>query len=117
MFASFAKAPVASASLAQVHEARLLDGRRVAVKVQYPEVATLVRADLAVCASCSAPLARVERDFDWAPLLDELADAVPRELDFEQEGRAAERVRATSRRAATCASPRCTGSGAPGACS
>ena len=42
VFASFAKAPVASASLAQVHEARLHDGRRVAVKVQYPEIATLV---------------------------------------------------------------------------
>ena len=92
VFASFAKAPVASASLAQVHEARLLDGRRVAVKVQYPEVATLVRADLRSLRFVLGAVARVEREFDWAPLLDELGDAVPRELDFEQEGRAAERI-------------------------
>jgi predicted unusual protein kinase regulating ubiquinone biosynthesis (AarF/ABC1/UbiB family) len=92
VFASFAKAPVASASLAQVHEARLLDGRRVAVKVQYPEVARLVRADLASLRFVLGALARVERDFEWQPLLDELGEAVPRELDFEQEGRAAERL-------------------------
>ena len=92
VFASFAKAPVASASLAQVHEARLLDGRRVAVKVQYPEIATLVHADLGSLRLVLGALARVERDFEWEPLLDELAEAVPRELDFEQEGRAAERM-------------------------
>ena len=92
VFASFAKAPVASASLAQVHEARLVDGRRVAVKVQYPEIATLVRSDLGSLRFVLGALARVERDFDWGPLLDELADAVPRELDFVQEGRSAERI-------------------------
>jgi len=92
VFASFAKAPVASASLAQVHEARLIDGRRVAVKVQYPEIATLVRSDLGSLRFVLGALARVERDFDWQPLVDELADAVPRELDFVQEGESAERV-------------------------
>jgi len=92
VFQSFAKAPVASASLAQVHEARLCDGRRVAVKVQYPEIATLVRADLGSLRFVLRALARVERDFDWEPLIDELGQAVPRELDFVQEGRAAERV-------------------------
>ena len=92
VFESFAKAPVASASLAQVHEARLLDGRRVAVKVQYPEIATLVHADLGSLRLVLGALARVERDFEWEPLLGELAEALPRELDFTQEGRAAERM-------------------------
>jgi predicted unusual protein kinase regulating ubiquinone biosynthesis (AarF/ABC1/UbiB family) len=92
VFESFAKGPVASASLAQVHEARLRDGRRVAVKVQYPEIATLVRSDLASLRFLLGTLARVEREFDWQPLLDELAEAVPRELDFLEEGRSAERV-------------------------
>ena len=51
-------------------------------------------------------LARVERDFDWQPLLDELAEAVPRELDFVQEGASSERIaRALAARATTCASP------------
>jgi predicted unusual protein kinase regulating ubiquinone biosynthesis (AarF/ABC1/UbiB family) len=92
VFASFAKAPAASASLAQVHEARLRDGRRVAVKVQYPEIAELVHADLRTLALVLGALARVERDFELEPLLDELLDSLPRELDFEQEGRAAERI-------------------------
>ena len=92
VFASFAKAPVASASLAQVHEARLLDGRRVAVKVQYPEIAALVREDLRSLRFVLRALARVENEFEWEPLLDELGDSVPRELDFEQEARAAERI-------------------------
>src|SRR5262245_40500860 len=92
VFQSFAKAPVASASLAQVHEARLLDGRRVAVKVQYPEIATLVHADLGSLRLVLGALARVERGFEWEPLVDELAQALPRELDFEQEGRASERM-------------------------
>jgi predicted unusual protein kinase regulating ubiquinone biosynthesis (AarF/ABC1/UbiB family) len=92
VFASFAKAPVASASLAQVHEARLLDGRRVAVKVQYPEIAALVREDLRSLRFVLRALARVENEFEWEPLLDELGDSVPRELDFEQEAHAAERI-------------------------
>ena len=100
VFESFSKAPVASASLAQVHEARLLGGRRVAVKVQYPEIATLVRSDLGSLRFVLGALARVESDFDWEPLIDELADAVPRELDFIQEGRSAERIaRALAHRA------------------
>ncbi|MEN8162068.1 MAG: AarF/ABC1/UbiB kinase family protein, partial [Myxococcota bacterium] len=92
VFRRFAKAPVASASLAQVHEAELLDGRRVAVKVQYPGIGALVRSDLGSLRFVLGALARVERDFDWQPMLDELAEAVPRELDFVREGRNAERV-------------------------
>jgi predicted unusual protein kinase regulating ubiquinone biosynthesis (AarF/ABC1/UbiB family) len=92
VFRRFSKAPVASASLAQVHEAELLDGRRVAVKVQYPGIGALVQSDLGSLRFMLGALARVERDFDWQPLLDELGDAVPRELDFVREARSAERV-------------------------
>jgi aarF domain-containing kinase len=60
--------------------------------VQYPEIASLVRSDLGSLRFVLSALARVERDFDWEPLVDELADAVPRELDFLEEGRSAERV-------------------------
>lgn len=45
-FSEFHWQPFAAASIGQVHEARLLDGREVAVKLQYPGVAEVVRADL-----------------------------------------------------------------------
>src|SRR4051812_17017166 len=46
VFAEFEEKPLAAASIGQVYRARLHDGRRVAVKVQYPGVAQAVRADL-----------------------------------------------------------------------
>ncbi len=46
LFASFHDEPLASASLGQVHEARLADGTRVAVKVQHADIDEVVRLDL-----------------------------------------------------------------------
>jgi len=46
VFAEFDRSPIASASLAQVHRARLPDGRLVAVKIQYPGIEEIVRTDL-----------------------------------------------------------------------
>ncbi len=92
VFASFSERPVAAASLAQVHEARLHDGRRVAVKVQYPEIAALVRSDLANLRGLFRAVGWLEGDFDLMPLVDELGESVPRELDFLQEGHNAERI-------------------------
>ncbi len=92
VFASFSARPIASASLAQVHEARLRTGERVAVKVQYPEVEALVRGDLANLRFLFRAVGWMERDVDLMPLVDELATQVPRELDFLSEGRNAERM-------------------------
>ena len=92
VFRSFSTHPVASASLAQVHEAVLRDGTRVAVKVQYPEVADLVRGDLANLRALFRTIGWLEPDFDLMPILDELGQHVPRELDFLAEAANAERV-------------------------
>ncbi len=46
LFAALDREPIASASLGQVHEARLNDGRRVAVKVQHRDIDGIVRLDL-----------------------------------------------------------------------
>ena len=47
LFASFEERPFASASIGQVHRARLHDGREVAVKVQHPGIARAMESDLA----------------------------------------------------------------------
>src|SRR5262249_35120685 len=92
LFAHIEREPIAAASLAQVHRATRLDGREVAVKVQYPEIASLVRADLASLRLLFRTVSFLERDFDLMPLVEELQQSVPRELDFENEGRNAERI-------------------------
>jgi predicted unusual protein kinase regulating ubiquinone biosynthesis (AarF/ABC1/UbiB family) len=102
VFADFDPQPVASASLAQVHRARLRersrnagdgwDGRDVAVKVQYPGVESIVREDLRNIAFLVRVLARLERALDLTPLLDEMAQNVPLELDFINEGHNAETI-------------------------
>jgi len=90
VFTRFGRRPIASASLAQVHEAELACGRRVAVKVQYPEIEALVRSDLANLRTLFRAVGVLERDFDLMPLVEELATYMLLELDFVNEGRNAE---------------------------
>ncbi len=92
VFEFFSRKPIASASLAQVHEARLHGGERVAVKVQYPEIAALVKSDLRNLRALFRAVGAIERDFDLMPLVDELGAHIPKELDFVNEGHNAEYV-------------------------
>jgi len=90
-FTRMDETPVASASLAQVHRALTLDGRDVAVKVQYPDIDRVVAADLASFAFFVHALVRVERNFDLRVVLQEVGTLVPLELDFEKEAANARR--------------------------
>jgi len=92
VFAAFSSEPIAAASLAQVHEATLLDGQRVAVKVQYPDIAALVDLDLRNISFFVTWLARLEPRFDFRFILRELSRYIPLELDFVHEGHNAETV-------------------------
>jgi ubiquinone biosynthesis protein len=85
--------PLASASLAQVHRGRLRDGREVAVKIQYPEIARLVAIDLRNFAFLVRVLARLEPGFDFRVLIEEVEKYVPLELDFVHEAENAVRMR------------------------
>ncbi|GIW44891.1 MAG: hypothetical protein KatS3mg077_2173 [Candidatus Binatia bacterium] len=93
VFADWDPEPLAAASLAQVHRARLRDGRDVVLKIQYPEIARLVEADLANLGFLLTVLARLERSFDLRLVLREIRRHVPLELDFLHEARNAERIR------------------------
>jgi predicted unusual protein kinase regulating ubiquinone biosynthesis (AarF/ABC1/UbiB family) len=93
VFAEFDQKPIASASLAQVHAARLPDGRRCAVKVQYPGIEGIVRADLRNMMFVLKVLAWLERDFDFQVVAREVMKYIPMELDFEHEGENASTIK------------------------
>ena len=86
-FAEFDHEPLASASIAQVHRARLTDGREVAVKVQYPGIAGLIEADLSALEGIFKAISRLEPSVNLQPILDYLRWTLPMELDFEREAR------------------------------
>jgi predicted unusual protein kinase regulating ubiquinone biosynthesis (AarF/ABC1/UbiB family) len=94
VFAAFDAVPLAAASLAQVHRARLHDGRDVAVKVQYPDIAERVAIDLANFRFFVNLLAKVERSFDLRLVIREISKYLPLELDFAHEARNADLIRA-----------------------
>src|SRR5262249_12485240 len=94
VFAEIEEAPLAAASLAQVHRARLGDGGEVVVKVQYPEVARLARVDLASLRFFARLAGGLVKVFDIRSIFDEVASFVALELDFAREAQSTERVRA-----------------------
>ncbi len=88
IFASINPVPIAAASIAQVHAARLASGEEVVVKVQRPSVHTLVRRDLAIM-SWIGPLlvGRIPVSALANPpaLVDLFAETIVEELDFRLE--------------------------------
>ncbi len=85
--------PVAAASIAQVHRARLHDGREVAVKIQYPGVDRLIAADLDALDQIFTALNRLEPEVQLQPIADYLRWTLPLELDFEREAAAIKELR------------------------
>jgi predicted unusual protein kinase regulating ubiquinone biosynthesis (AarF/ABC1/UbiB family) len=81
----------AAASLGQVHRGELLDGRAVAVKIQYPGVRDSLDADLAALRWLSAPLSAQRSGFDLREYRDEMRRNLLRELDYEHEVAALQR--------------------------
>ncbi len=90
LFAEFDDTPLASASIGQVHRARLPDGRAVVVKVQHPNIESAVRADLDILAQL-ADLAEQYvpefRQYQPRATVAEFQRTLLRELDFGREAR------------------------------
>ncbi|CAI5967427.1 unnamed protein product [Closterium sp. NIES-64] len=95
LFAEFSPAPVAAASLGQVYKARLRSGEWVAVKIQRPAVQQQIALDSLVVRRVAALLQPlVHGRSDLVAIADQLVCRMFDEVDYEQEGRNAERFQA-----------------------
>ena len=86
-YAEFGHEAVAAASLGQVHRARLHDGRLVAAKLQYPDMASAVEADLAQLDLLFSIYRRIDKSIDTGEIRHEMADRLREELDYAREAK------------------------------
>jgi predicted unusual protein kinase regulating ubiquinone biosynthesis (AarF/ABC1/UbiB family) len=86
-FARFEPTAAASASLGQVHRAEAHDGRRLAVKLQYPDMQSAVEADLNQLKLVFSVHARMDPAVDTREVLTEIAARLREELDYQLEAR------------------------------
>jgi ubiquinone biosynthesis protein len=93
LFLAFDPVPVAAASIGQVHRATLPNGRNVAVKVQRPNAARQIEADLVLLYQAAKLVKERVRALDFIDaraLVDEFARQIRQELDYRLEGRNAQ---------------------------
>jgi len=87
LFDSFDLEPIASASIAQVHRARLKDGREVAVKVRRPGVSRVVNNDMRILGFFARVLSTLPgmKAVPLPELVDEFVGPIKQQLDFHLE--------------------------------
>jgi len=88
VFADFSLAPLACASIGQVHRATLADGRAVAVKVRRPAIDRKVESDLALLGTIVRALGRRSRSvrqLGLANVYEDFAAMLRAEFDYEAE--------------------------------
>src|SRR5699024_6415204 len=95
VYENFEAEPLATASIGQVHIARLFSGEEVAVKIQRPDIVPPIESDLNILHMITRLL---ERKFAWArrynllDIIDEFSSSLRNELDYRLEGRNGERI-------------------------
>ncbi|NNM51898.1 MAG: phosphotransferase [Pseudomonadales bacterium] len=95
VFSEVEEHPLGSASMAQVHRARLKSGERVVLKIRRPGIRALIEADMRLLEQVAAVAESQSPDwrrFQPVALLREFQRSLARELDFAVEARAAERI-------------------------
>lgn len=100
LFSDFDREPTAAASLAQVHRARMRDGRAVVVKVQRPGVRETIVEDLEALEEVAGFVdahTEIGKRYEFGNILTELRGSLLRELDFKLEAGNLRRLRTSLR--------------------
>jgi predicted unusual protein kinase regulating ubiquinone biosynthesis (AarF/ABC1/UbiB family) len=84
-FGSFEKSAARAASLGQVHRAEARDGTKLACKLQYPDMASAVEADLRQLKLVMSLYERYDRAISTAEIHAEIAERLREELDYQRE--------------------------------
>jgi predicted unusual protein kinase regulating ubiquinone biosynthesis (AarF/ABC1/UbiB family) len=87
-FAEFGREANHAASLGQVHKARLKDGRAVACKLQYPDMASAVESDVGQLRTLLGLFRRMDGSIDPTEMVEEITDRLREELDYSREASA-----------------------------
>jgi ubiquinone biosynthesis protein len=96
VFLELDETPVGAASIGQVHRGVLVTGEEVAIKVQRPDISRQIHIDLEILMDLAH---MAERHFDWArhyvisDVVEEFRTTILRELDYQIEGRNADKLR------------------------
>ncbi|MFZ4762035.1 MAG: ABC1 kinase family protein [Alphaproteobacteria bacterium] len=86
-FAVFEQEAAAAASLGQVHRAYLEDGTKLACKLQYPDMASTIAADLQQLRLIMGIFERYDKSVSTGQIYQEIADRLQEELDYSREAR------------------------------
>lgn len=87
-FAEFGRSAAHAASLGQVHKALTHDGRTVACKLQYPDMASAVESDVGQLNSMLGLFRRMDGSIDPSDMVTEIAARLREELDYVREAKA-----------------------------
>ncbi len=87
-FAEFGREAAHAASLGQVHKAITHDGRTIACKLQYPDMASAVESDVGQLKTLLGLFKRLDGAIDPTAMVDEITDRLREELDYRREARA-----------------------------
>ena len=93
IYAEISPLPIAAASLGQVYKGKLWSGETVAIKVQRPGLANSIALDLyimrSLCAWAQSTFTQIRSNL--VSIVDEFAERIFEEMDYENEGRNSER--------------------------
>ncbi len=96
IYSEFDPEPIAAASLGQVYRARLITGEEVAVKVQRPNLAGIIKGDIEILrkiVNLSERFPSLTENADWKGMLEEFEATINEEMNYVAEAHNAERFR------------------------